>query len=675
MPLSRRARILVRWVAVLAGIGFGSLAILLVYGTALVDRAFTGPSQRTTYRVLSAPLELQTGDPWDLAGLRASLLVRGVPEGAGGRPRTGEFTVDGGSVWLGARVTEGPEDQVALAPTPSGLALVDARGVPLARVVVRPAVLGTSAPGDVVRWPVSLGAMAPVLLTAVVDVEDRTFLSHSGLSLRGLVRAAVRDLLAGGVRQGGSTITQQLAKILLLKPSRTVPRKVTEAWLATLVEYRFTKRAILEAYLNRVYLGQDGGWQIQGVEAASNFYFGKRASDLAVDEAALLAGLIAAPNRFDPLTHPESARARRGAVLSAMVHEGHLDASQARALASAPLPSEPHRLRAPLAVHFVEYLLANTGSTGDVAGTLDVGLQQAVREGCQAGLQELEGRYPHLRELARSGDPLQAAVVVLAPDGKLMAMQGSRLALPGEFNRAAAARRQIGSLVKPFIVGAALQAGWSESSTLPDEPLELTVGRQLWRPENSDGRFRGWVTVHDALMLSLNVPMVRLGLDVSVPNVAQTLRHAGLSVSSEGPALLLGALEASPLEIARAYAVFLARGQRPGVRLERGTTSAPERVFHPSVAANVRVILEDVPRRGTAAVLAGAVSGPLAAKTGTTDERRDSWFVALRPRTVTVVWVGTDGNRETGLYGATGALAVWRQIDGRVPPVWRGGDF
>ncbi|HLE59943.1 MAG TPA: penicillin-binding transpeptidase domain-containing protein, partial [Thermoanaerobaculaceae bacterium] len=200
-------------------------------------------------------------------------------------------------------------------------------------------------------------------------------------------------------------------------------------------------------------------------------------------------------------------------------------------------------------------------------------------------------------------------------------------------------------------------------------------GRQLWRPENSDGRFRGWVTVHDALMLSLNVPMVRLGLDVSVPNVAQTLRHAGLSVSSEGPALLLGALEASPLEIARAYAVFLARGQRPGVRLERGTTSAPERVFHPSVAANVRAILEDVPRRGTAAVLAGAVSGPLAAKTGTTDERRDSWFVALRPRTVTVVWVGTDGNRETGLYGATGALAVWRQIDGRVPPVWRGGDF
>lgn len=254
-------------------------------------------------------------------------------------------------------------------------------------------------------------------------------------------------------------------------------------------------------------------------------------------------------------------------------------------------------------------------------------------------------------------------------------MQGSRGGLPGEFNRAAAARRQIGSLVKPFVVGAALQAGWSETSMLPDEPLELTVGRQLWRPENNDGRFRGWVTVHDALMLSLNVPMVRLGLEVSVPTVADTLRHAGFSVTREGPALLLGAVEASPLEVARAYAVFLAQGRRPTVRLERGTVNLPQPVFHPSVAADVRAILEDVPRLGTAAVLAGDASGPLAAKTGTTDERRDSWFVALRPGMVTVVWVGTDGNRETGLYGATGALEIWRQIDGRMPPVWRRGEF
>jgi penicillin-binding protein 1B len=203
----------------------------------------------------------------------------------------------------------------------------------------------------------------------------------------------------------------------------------------------------------------------------------------------------------------------------------------------------------------------------------------------------------------------------------------------------------------------------------------VPVGRQVWRPENSDGRFRGWVTVHDALTLSLNVPIVRLGLDVSVRSVAETLRHAGFSVSNEGPAILLGALEASPLEIARAYAVFLAHGQRPAVSLERGAPRKAEPVFHPTVAADVLAILEDVPRRGTAAGLATTTSGRLAAKTGTTDERRDSWFVAMRPSMVTVVWVGTDGNRETGLYGATGALEVWRQIDARMPPVWRGGDF
>ena len=675
MGLSRRTRIILRWGAVLAGIGLGSVAILLLYGISLVDQALSGASQRPTTRVLSAPLELRAGDPWDVAGLRASLLARGVPEAPGGRPRAGEFTVGSGSVWLGVGVAGDPEGEVALAPTPSGLVLANARGAALHRAAVRPAVVGTSALRDAVRWPVPLGAMAPVLLTAVVDIEDRTFLSHSGLSFRGVVRAAIRDLLAGGVRQGGSTITQQLAKVLLLRPSRTVPRKVTEAWLATLLEYRFSKRVILEAYLNRVYLGQDGGWQLQGVEAASHFYFGKRTGDLAIEEAALLAGLIAAPNRFDPLAHPESARARRRAVLAAMAHEGHLDESAAHALASAPLPREAHHLRAPIAVHFVEYLLASAVSTGDVASTLDIGVQQAVREGCQAGLQVIESRYSRLRDLAQGGDPLQVAVVVLAPDGRLLAMQGSRLGLPGEFNRAAAARRQVGSLVKPFVVGTAFQSGWSGSTTLPDEPLEVPVGRQVWRPENSDGRFRGWVTVHDALTLSLNVPMVRLGLDVSVRSVAETLRHAGFSVSNEGPAILLGALEASPLEIARAYAVFLAHGQRPAVSLERGAPRKAEPVFHPTVAADVLAILEDVPRRGTAAGLATTTSGRLAAKTGTTDERRDSWFVAMRPSMVTVVWVGTDGNRETGLYGATGALEFWRQIDARMPPVWRGGDF
>jgi penicillin-binding protein 1B len=675
MPLSRAVRIVIRWVAVLAGIGLGSAALLLVYGSALVDQALFGASQRSFTRILSAPLVLRAGDHWGVAGLSEAFLGLGIHERTAGRPASGEFAVEGATLRVAAGVTEPPGGELVLRPTPSGLLLADAGGRTLDQVSVRPAVIGASAPGDIVRWAVPLRAMAPVLLTAVVDIEDRSFLSHSGLSFRGLVRAAICDLLAGGVRQGGSTITQQLAKILLLRPSRTVSRKVIEAWLATLLEYRFDKRTILEAYLNRVYLGQDGGWQIQGVEAASHFYFGERAANLKVEEAALLAGLIAAPNRFDPLSHPEEARGRRKAVLAAMVHEGHLDPGQARSLAALPLPSQPHRLRDPQTVHFVEYLMARTKRAGDIPSTLDVGLQQAVFEGCRAGVQKLEGRHARLRDLARSGDPLQAAVVVLGPDGSLLALQGSRLGNAGEFNRAVSAQRQVGSLVKPFVVGTALQAGWSASSTLLDEPIEVPVGRRVWRPENNDGRYRGVVTVRDALVFSLNVPMVRLGLGVSIPSVAAALRNVGLTVRSANPAILLGAVEASPLEVARAYAVFVANGRLPGVTVERAVAGPSKPVFNAAVAREVRAILEDVPRSGTAGSLYGVVSGRLAAKTGTTDERRDSWFVALRPKMVTVVWAGTDGNHETGLYGATGALEIWRQIDARVPDVWRQGEF
>jgi membrane peptidoglycan carboxypeptidase len=346
-----------------------------------------------------------------------------------------------------------------------------------------------------------------------------------------------------------------------------------------------------------------------------------------------------------------------------------------QALAAAPLPRGAHHLRAPFAALFVDYLRANTRSTGDVASMLDVDLQQAVQEGRGAELQELERRYSHLRALARSGDALQVAVVVLTLDGRLLAMQGGRSGLRGEFNGAAIARHQVGSLVKPFMVGGAFQAGWPGSSVPPDEPLVVPVDRRFWGPENNDGRYRGSVTVHGALMLSLNVRTVRLGLDVSVPGVADTLRHAGLSGWNEGPAILLGALGASPLEVARAYESFLAQGQRKLVSPERGTAGAPEAVFHPAVASGVRAILEDVPRRGTAAAQAGLVSGHLAAKAGTTDERRALWTVALRPRMVTVVWVGTDGNSETGRYGPTGALENWRRIDARMPPVWQRGDL
>jgi len=682
MPWRRSIRIAARWTAVLSGLGLAALALFVVYGVSLVDRAMAAEMAAGGTRVVSAPLVLRNGQPWTVPDLRRALRARGIPEWLGvGDPRPGEFVVAGdrvtfaGSVADGTLTSTGESLATVVRCTPTGL-LVEAnaglRGATAAGFA--PAFIGTVAAADTVRWPVNLAKVSPHLLTAVVDIEDRGFLSHAGLSLRGLVRAAVRDLAAGGVRQGGSTITQQLAKVMLLRPNRTVSRKVLEAWLAALIEYRYDKRTILEAYLNRIYLGQDGGWQIVGVEAGAQFYFGKRASDLAIEEAALLAGIIAAPNRFDPLAHPGAAVGRRDDVLTAMVREGHLTPGEWTRLSAAPLPRSSRRLRWPPAAQYVEHVLADGPRAGLVRTALDPAVQVAVREGCDAALARLEERSAGLRTLARAGDPLQVAVVAMAPDGRVLAVQGSRLGLPGEFNRALAARRQVGSLVKPFVVAAALGDGRSLDDELDDKPISVPVGSGTWSPENSDGTYRGRVSVEDALVLSLNVPIVRLGLAVSVEKVTATLREAGFSVAGTAPALLLGAFEATPVEVARAYAALLG-GAPPTVTFGEVVQPRATSALSPGVAAAVRAALEEVPRRGTAAALAGGLDGPLACKTGTTDQRRDSWFVAVRPQLIVAVWVGTDGNRETGLFGATGALEVWREIDARLPGVWRAGRF
>lgn len=670
---SRRARILIRWLLVFSVLGIGSVVLLALYGGALVDRAMIASRGGAPTIVRAAPLVLASSDPWRSSDLRAALRARAVEVGSGGVLGAANAVSEGDRIYLGGRLVDADGDSVAVEARRDGLRIWTTRGRLLQRVAVRGPVIGTrSGKDDVVRWPVPVEAMAPALLTAVVDVEDRGFLSHAGLSLRGLLRAGVRDLAAGGVRQGGSTITQQLAKILMLRPARSVPRKILEAWLAALLEYRYDKRAILEAYLNRIYLGQDGGWQIQGVAAAAQLYLGKPVAELEIHEAALLAGMIAAPNRFEPFEHANAARMRRGLVLDAMVREGHLDEREAERLRSLPLPTRIRRLRWAPAAQLVEHVLAGGIGAGETVVTLDVDVQAAVAAGSEAGLQGLTSRHSRVRELESLGDPLQVAVVCMSPDGRVLALQGSRRGEAGELNRAVTSRRPIGSLVKPFIVATAFQLGWSANSPLDDEPLSLPVGNGLWEPQNSDGEFHGRIELRQALVESRNVPMVRLGLEVGLETVNDSLRRVSL-VPSGTPATLLGAFGATPADLARAFTVFANGGRYPRQRMLDQEAAAMTAVFHPTVTAAVCAILADVPRIGTAAALAGTVSGAFAAKTGTTDDRRDSWFVAIRPRIVTVVWVGTDANKETGLFGATGAMEIWREIDRRLPPIWWSG--
>lgn len=666
MQRTRRTRIVLRWLVLLCLLAVASGLLMLVWGIALVGARVEQALRATgSRRFFANPGVLRAGEGWSFEELSWFFAAHGFPPQPCTRPKPYTVCQTGSSFVLGPGLASAA-GEVVVTPGSSGVRLTDVSAKALAEVVLPPRLLALLPEKDAVRWPVTLGEVSSYLIVSVVDLEDRGFLTHPGLSLRGLLRATVANVTSGGIKQGGSTITQQVVKVLLLRPERRVSRKVLEAFLASLLEYRFSKRQILEAYLNHVYLGQDGGISVLGVEAASRFYFGKPSRFLTLDEAALLAGLIAAPNRFNPFLHPQAAQARRERALEVMVREAHITREEAERSKNSPLPATPWVLRWEPAVHFLD-LAKGT----EVTTTLDPVIQEAVHAGVSAGLARLLAQVPALAE--DSADPLQVAVVVVANDGRVLALQGSRQPKPGELNRALAAKRPIGSLVKPFLVARAWEVGWSMDDVLLDEPLSVEVGGQVWAPQNSDHRFRGAVSVKEALVHSLNVPMVRLGLSLGLTEVTNTLQQVGF-VPPGTPAQLLGAVEASPLEVARAFTPFLAQGRVLDPWVTKGSTDGRQ-VFRREAVEEVRKVLEEVVERGTAAGFAQRWGRPLAGKTGTTDNRRDSWFVALRPKMLTVVWVGTDRNRETGLYGASGAGLVWQEIDRRLPAVYKGGEW
>ncbi len=665
---------LLRWLAVMSGVALGSAAMLVVYGGAMVDAAMGRTRERAARFVMSAPLVVEADSLPPASALAEALWRRGLSRWDDGAPPPGRFSVEGSTVRLGAGLVAGTPGPVRV-ECGSGR-IVPAGGVGLQRAAVAPVPIGTEARDGVVRWWVPLDDLPPYLVTALVDVEDRSFPEHAGVSLRGVGRAALRDLSAGSFVEGGSTITQQLAKNLLLRPRRTVPRKLTETWLAWTLEMRYDKRSILEAYVNRIYLGQDGALQIQGVEAAARRTFGCPVRNLSVAEAALMAGMVAAPNRFDPFAHPAAARARRGVVLQAMADAGHVPAALARELQAAPLPARPTPLRWAPAAQAAESVLTRDRTRAVVPSTIDVDVQAAVSAGVGAALAALEREHPGMRRLAAAGDPVQVGVAVVDGHGAVLAVQGGRSLLPGGFNRATEARRPIGSTVKPLVAAAAMEAGIRADDLFDDSPLEVPLrSGGVWRPRNDDQQFRGPVTLERALVESLNVPMVRIGLAAGMDRVVRVLRGAGLDSGEGEPAVLLGAVEATPLELAAAYASLLDDGLYTTPTFVRDRPGDARRALRPEIAAELLLLLRGVVQRGTAARLAAHTAGELAGKTGTSDGRRDSWFVALRPRCVTVVWMGTDRFRSTGLYGASGAMRVWEEIDRRMPASWSGGSF
>jgi penicillin-binding protein 1B len=528
------------------------------------------------------------------------------------------------------------------------------------------------------------------LSDAVLSVEDQRFASHHGVDLRRILGALVVNLRAGGIRQGASTVTQQLVKNFFLTPEQTLRRKAQEAVMALLVEARYDKEAILETYLNEIYLGQRGSTAIHGVGEGARFYFGKRASDVTAAESALLAAIVQSPNRISPHHHPERALRRRNLVLTLMLEQGRLDQAEYERALLEPLRVASVTPDAGQARYFLDVLRRQLPEVYDrevleaeglrIYSTLDTRLQRAAEQILVRGLERIEQAHPDLR----SEDPdksLQGCLVALRPQtGEVLALVGGRDYGRSQFDRCTQARRAVGSAFKPMVYIAALEpaAGGRPTITLAshlmDSPLRVETEQGVWEPQNYDHEFRGEVTVREAMERSLNVPAARLGMEVGIHRVADVARRLGItSRLPEVPSLALGTAELSPMELARAYATLANGGVRPhphtfedvvvaGETHERRRLSF-ERVLEPEVAFLAVSLLQGVVDRGTAVRVRNmGIRGAVAGKTGTTDDERDLWFVGFSPELVVVVWVGYDEPRSIGVPSSRGALPIWAEF-------------
>ena len=650
-------------------------------------------------RLFGAPRVLAVGEAGTAVGLRRELEGAGYASSLGRRPAPGQFRAAEEKLEIHVRRTPTAEGWRA-----AGLAVVSFAGgairelrwlgEPVPRLALEAPLVGSYYGPDLrERRPVSLDDLPEDLTRAILAAEDGRFFEHGGLSARGILRATWINLRSGSVRQGGSTLTQQLVKNLFLTHERSVGRKLREMALALLVDWRYSKPAILAAYLNEIYWGTRDGVNLMGVGAAAEAYFGKEASRLTLCESAVLAGMIQSPGTWDPGRHPDRARERRDWVLARMQELGWLDdrrlaAARGEALCYAPPPAS----RGPEAGYFREAARVEAerrfgvGALADagfaVLSTLELGDQKAAEEAVGWGVAALEEGWEKGRETA---GPLQAALVSIDPaSGAVTGYVGGRNYRASQFDRARLARRQAGSAFKPVVYAAAFERGASlPSSLLADEELRLEVaGSGVWEPQNDDRRFRGRVTARQALEESLNVPTARLALATGLAEVADTASRLGLERRLDRvPAMALGALEVTPLELATVYATLAAGGVRrpphfvtavlgPDGRPVAGRPlPEPAAVLSPESAYLVTSILEGVFDRGTARVARSwGMSDRLAGKTGTSNDRRDSWFAGYSPDRAALVWVGYDDNTPTRLSGARAGLPIWNRFVWRLRP-------
>jgi penicillin-binding protein 1B len=527
-------------------------------------------------------------------------------------------------------------------------------------------------------------------LQAVTAIEDRDFLEHRGVSATGTLRAVYRNLRAGRWAEGGSTITQQLVKNFFLTPKKTIRRKLQEQMLAVMLESQIGKDQIFEMYLNVIYMGQNGPYQVRGFGSASDYYFDKPISRLDLPECALMGAMINSPGRYSPFDKPERARDRRNLVLKKMREENMISEAEMARAESASLPARANENRRASAPYFVMSAIKEFQSW-DVGGengariytTLDPDAQVLMVNGINKVIAAVEKRVKK-----PSKQPLQvAAITVDLNSADVLALTGGRDFRTTQYNRAVDSRRQIGSIVKPFVYWTALK-DHDPMTVVRDEPFEWKVHKQVWKPKNYEKGNEGDVPYFYALTRSLNVPAAKVGQEVGLDNIADVIEKSGISAEVPRlPSLTLGAFELSAWEVAQGYTTLARFGAgdhiHTVIKVEDGHGEVlferkPSRDLQlPAVPSAVLVgMMKNVFEIGTArAARAWGLAGPYAGKTGTTSDTKDAWFAGFNGRILTVVWVGYDDNTPMGLTGASAALPVWTEITKAQQSIFQSTDF
>lgn len=666
---------------------FLAFSIYLIRMDNIVRNKFEGQRWDIPAKVFARPLEIYTNAPVNQTDFTQELKLLGY-KNSDSYTKSGNYVTSGDSLYVHTRGFDfgdsaEPEQVLKVTFDNNQVGEVSATK-PSSTGIARlePLLIGGIYPQhNEDRVLIKLDKVPKPLIEALIATEDRNFYHHHGVSVRGTARALVSNV-TGGKRQGGSTLTQQLVKNFYLSPERTLKRKVNEALMALLIELHYDKDEILEAYLNEVNLGQNGNYSINGYGLASQFYFGLPLRELNTAQQAYLVGLVQGPTLFNPWRNPEGAKKRRDIVLHNMLVMGYLTQEQFEQEVARPLnviakptlgparfPDFLDIVRRQLRTDYQEGDLTNQGLR--IFTTLDPIAQTKVQEAFKTSVSGLANANPkRLKDL-------QGAVLISHPEnGELVAAVGSTQDFTG-FNRALDAKRQVGSLLKPVIYLSAIESGrYTWASPIEDSALSIASGGKTWTPKNYSGGDHGVVPMAEALANSYNLAAVRLGQEFGVSTFSNHLKKFGVSSDIPTyPSIFLGAVDMSPMEVMSIYSNFATGGFKYPIKSIRSVVDANGRLLDrygltvqktidPSAAYILNYGLQQVMSSGTgrSAYSALPTDLKLAGKSGTTNDTRDSWFAGYSGNYLSVVWLGLDDNKVTGLTGSSGALPVWTNV-------------